>query len=99
MYGLYTEDNSAMQINTNIQHLKSHRLKSLLVHVACLCVTAGFFTLRSIIAVELYTKARVVSALGLLLFFQGFALLAGHAVTGMEAMGRVSLYCLIHYQA
>ncbi|WAR04848.1 MOT14-like protein [Mya arenaria] len=45
--------------------------------------TAGFFTLRSVIAVELYGKQQLASAFGLLLFFQGFAVLAGHGLAGV----------------
>jgi hypothetical protein len=47
-----------------------------------LCISATFLALRSIVLIELYGKDRLISSMGLLTFFQGFAILLGYELSG-----------------
>ncbi|XP_045207396.2 monocarboxylate transporter 5-like [Mercenaria mercenaria] len=53
--------------------------------------TAAFFTLRSIMLIELYGKDRLISSFGLLTFFQGFAVLLGYELSEI-LQGNVAFY-------
>ncbi|XP_060586697.1 monocarboxylate transporter 5-like [Ruditapes philippinarum] len=53
--------------------------------------SATFLALRSIVLIELYGKDRLISSMGLLTFFQGFAILLGYELSDI-LQGNVAFY-------